>query len=76
MLKSVSQDYTWPAIFFSSHNRTMRFHTYLVALATGIGLLLSSVNAQQQIAVNAASAPDNYGIEVEVINENIGFAVN
>ena len=53
----------------------MRFHSYLLALAAGIGLLLSSVDAQQQIAVNAAAAPEGYGIEVEVINENIGILV-
>ncbi len=73
LLKSLSQDYTWPSIFFAFYNRTMRFHTYLLALAAGIGLLLFSANAQQQIAVNAAAAPEGYGIEVEVINENIGI---
>ena len=40
-----------------------------------MGLFLSCLNAQQQIAVSTASAPDGYGIEVEVVNENIGILV-
>ena len=51
----------------------MRFKIhFFLALAAGMGLFLSCLNAQQQIAVSTASAPDGYDIEVEVVSENIG----
>ena len=34
-----------------------------------------SLHAQQQVAVNSAPAPEGYGIELEVVNEDIGQIV-
>jgi len=53
----------------------MRFQSHFFALAASLALFLSSANAQQQIAVNTSAAPDGYGIEIEVINDDIGQVI-
>ena len=44
-----------------------------IVLAAAFLCWPSSLLAQQQIAVNAASAPEGYGLEVEVVSEDIGI---
>ena len=48
-----------------------KIHNLTFALMAALGCCLST-QAQQQIAVNSASAPTGYGLEVEVVSENIG----
>ena len=50
----------------------MRFQSHFFALAVSLAFFLINATAQQQIAVNTSAAPDGYGIEVEVVNDNIG----
>ena len=46
-----------------------------INLVTALLCCLTTVFAQQQIAVNSAPAPEGYDISVEVVNENIGILV-
>ena len=49
------------------HKTTLLFCSLIVGL--------TGAYSQQQVAVNAASAPEGYDLEVEVVSENIGLLV-
>ncbi|MGB1618264.1 MAG: hypothetical protein ACPHBM_01465, partial [Flavobacteriales bacterium] len=46
-----------------------------INLVAALLCCLTTVFAQQQVAVNSAPAPEGYDISVEVVNENIGILV-
>ena len=46
-----------------------------INLVAALFCCLTTVFAQQQVAVNSAPAPEGYDLEVEVTNEDIGILV-
>ena len=52
-----------------------QIHKLALTIAAALICCVSSLSAQQQIAVNTSSAPEGYGLEVEVVSEDIGLLV-
>ena len=46
-----------------------------ITLVAALFCCLTAIFSQQQVAINSAPAPEGYGLETVVVNENIGQLV-